>query len=203
VNEKHVKDAKSLLGEDTVDMLFRVHEDSLWILENFGVECRQPDIQKVFQRFEKDGEAIVYEDRIYLTGELIKRCLQTVPGVDDFFVPLNSFFIGGTAPYVYDDKAGKGGITPTQEHAVRIARITEETRSIKGMGRGIKLKDEILQMNIMNENCTKPLYFAVTSDTSLKRAVEIYEHRKNIMIVFCLTRPPLNAHGRDQRPILL
>lgn len=194
MNEKHVINAKSLLGEDTVDMLFRVHEDSLWILENLGVECRQPDIQNIFRKFEKDGEAIVYEDRIYITGELIKRCLQTVPGVDEFFVPLNSFFIGGTAPYVYDDKAGKGGITPTQEHAVRIARIAEETRSIKGMGRGIKLKDEILQMNIMNENCTKPIYFAVTSDASLKRAVEIYEHRKNIMIVFCLTRPPLKVN---------
>ena len=62
------------------------------------------------------------------------------------------------------------------------------------MGRGIKLKDEVQQMNIMAENCSKPLYFAVTSDDSLARAREIYAERKNIMIVFCLTRPPLEVN---------
>jgi len=34
------------------------------------------------------------------------------PRVNDFFVPLNSFFIGGTAPYVYDDLNGAMGIIP-------------------------------------------------------------------------------------------
>jgi len=62
------------------------------------------------------------------------------------------------------------------------------------MGRGIKLKDEVEQMNIMAEHCSKPIYFAVTSDASLKRAEEIYGQRKNIMIVFCLTRPPLEVN---------
>ena len=65
---------------------------------------------------------------------------------------------------------------------------------VGGMGRGVKLKDEVIQMNIMAENCSKPLYFAVTSDKSLKRAVEIHEARGNIMIVFCLTRPPLEVN---------
>jgi trimethylamine:corrinoid methyltransferase-like protein len=49
-------------------------------------------------------------------------------------------------------------------------------------------------MNIMAKNCEKPLYFAVTSDESLKRAEEIYQQRKDIMIVFCLTRPPLEVN---------
>jgi len=65
---------------------------------------------------------------------------------------------------------------------------------VSGMGRGIKLKDEVTQMNIMVENCDKPLYFAVTSDESLERAKEIYEERGRIMIVFCLTRPPLEVN---------
>jgi trimethylamine--corrinoid protein Co-methyltransferase len=85
-------------------------------------------------------------------------------------------------------------LTPTNEHVERIARIAEKSGPVSGMGRGIKLKDEVVQMNIMAENCSKPLYFAVTSDASLARAKEIYEERKNIMIVFCLTRPPLEVN---------
>ncbi|MBL7174070.1 MAG: trimethylamine methyltransferase family protein, partial [Desulfobacteraceae bacterium] len=115
-------------------------------------------------------------------------------GVSEFFVPLNSFIIGGTAPYVYDDEKGEGGVFPTPEHAERIAQIAEAHEMVTGMGRGIKLKDEVLQMNIMAENCIKPLYFAVTSDASLKRAKEIHAERQNIMIVFCLTRPPLEVN---------
>lgn len=194
VNKEQIEKSNSLLGEDTVNMLIQVHEDALWILENLGVGCKQPEIQKAFQGFEADGLAVVYEDRAYITSGLVKHCLKTVPGLDGFFVPMNSFFIGGTAPYVYDDKAGGGGLSPSPEHAVRIAQIAQKNEAVAGMGRGIKLKDEVQQMNIMAENCSKPLYFAVTSDDSLARAREIYAERKNIMIVFCLTRPPLEVN---------
>jgi trimethylamine--corrinoid protein Co-methyltransferase len=117
-----------------------------------------------------------------------------VPGVSDFFVPLNSFFIGGTAPYVYDEEAGEGGLTPSPDHVARIAKIAQAHDVVAGMGRGVKLKDEVEQMTIMAEHCSKPIYFAVTSDTALAKAKEIYEQRKNIMIVFCLTRPPLEVN---------
>ncbi len=194
MKEERVEISTSLLGNNTVDMLLQVHQDAIWTLENLGVGCKQPEMQDVFRRFEPDGLSVVYEDRVYVTAGLVEKCLETVPGVADFFVPLNSFFIGGTAPYVYDDKAGKGGVFPTPEHAARISQIAEKNRMVAGMGRGIKLKDEVQQMNIMAENCTKPLYVAVTSDTSLERAKEIYAERGNIMIVFCLTRPPLEVN---------
>jgi trimethylamine--corrinoid protein Co-methyltransferase len=194
LNKEQVEKTESLLGEDTVEMLLQVHQDSLWILENLGVGCKQTEIQETFQKFAEEGQAVVYEDRIYITSALVEHCLKTVPRISSFFVPLNSFFIGGTAPYVYDDKEGKGGVFPKPEDAARIAQIAEKSRMVSGMGRGIKLKDEVQQMNIMSENCTKPLYFAVTSDTSLDRAKEIYSERKNIMIVFCLTRPPLEVN---------
>jgi len=194
MNRKQVEASKAVLGADTVGMLLKSHQDALWLLENLGVGCKQPEIQALFEAFAADGQAVVYEDRIYVTSGLVEKCLETVPGVSEFFVPLNSFIIGGTAPYVYDDEKGEGGVFPTPEHARRIAQIAEAHEVVTGMGRGIKLKDEVLQMNIMTENCTKPLYFAVTSDASLKRATEIYEDRKNIMIVFCLTRPPLEVN---------
>lgn len=194
MNTQHIENSKLLIGEETVDMLFRSHQDALWILENLGVGCRQPDMQDAFRPYEKEGLAIVYENRIFVTSNLVERCLETVPALDRFFVPLNSYFIGGTAPYVYDDKAGEGGLTPIPDHVTRMAHIAESNDIVAGMGRGVKLKDEVEQMNIMAANCSKPIYFAVTSDTSLKRALEIYETRKNIMIVFCLTRPPLEVN---------
>jgi len=194
MNSDQIEQSQSLLGKQTVEMLMQVHQDALWMLENIGVGCRQPDIQNAFQKFEAKGRAIVYENRIYLTTDLVDQCLSTVPGVADFFVPRNSFFIGGTAPYVYDDVAGCGGVIPTADHLVRIARVAEENPVVAGMGRGVKLKDEIEQMNIMKENCTKPLYFAVTSDASLARAREIHAQRGKIMIVFCLTRPVLEVN---------
>jgi trimethylamine:corrinoid methyltransferase-like protein len=194
LNQTQVDKSTALMGKETVDMLLQVHRDALWILENLGVGCRQEDIQQVFKKFENDGGAYIYEDRVYVTEGLVEKCLETVPGVDEFFVPLNSFFIGGTAPYVYDDEKGEGGVMPTPEHVARIAQIAEKNNAVAGMGRGVKLKDEIHQMNIMAEHCSKPIYFAVTSDQSLARAKEIWETRKNIMIVFCLTRPPLEVN---------
>ncbi len=194
MNTEQVEKSKSLLGKDAVEMLFQVHQDALWVLENLGVGCKQPEILQAFKELEAEGSAIVFEDRIYLLPGLVERCLKTVPGLDDFFVPRNSFFIGGTAPYVYDDEAGQGGLNPTPEHVVRIAKIAEKNKIVSGMGRAVKLKDEVQQMNLMDENCSKPLYFAVTSDAALARAIEIHEKRKNVMIVFCVTRPPLEVN---------
>ncbi|MBC2717687.1 MAG: trimethylamine--corrinoid methyltransferase [Desulfobacteraceae bacterium] len=194
MNLLQMEKSTALLGKDTVNMLFQVHEDALWILENLGVGCKHPEIQKVFQGFESTGEAIVYEDRIYITSSLVTSCLNSTPKLKDFFVPENSFFIGGTAPYVYDDENGIGGLMPISDHAKQIAQIAQKNPLVAGMGRGIKLKHEIEQMNIMAENCTKPLYFAVTNELALVRAKKIYEQRKNIMIVFCLTRPPLEVN---------
>ncbi len=193
MNNKQIEESVALFGKPTVDMLLQVHEDALWILENMGVGCKQPDMVNAFKKYEAEGLAVTYDDRVYVMGDLVKKCLQTVPGVSDFFVPLNSFFIGGTAPYIYDDAAGKGGVMPTEEHVRRIAQIAEQNTAVNGMGRAVKLKDEVVQMNIMDQMCSKPLYFAVTSEASLNRAVEIYEKRKDIMIVFCLTRPPLEV----------
>jgi trimethylamine:corrinoid methyltransferase-like protein len=194
VKKEQVERSKALLGEETVNMLHQVHQDAMWILENLGVGCKEPTILEAFKKVEEEGLAVIYEDRIYLMADLVQKCLASVPGLEEFFVPMSSFFIGGTAPYVYDDEAGKGGLLPTPEYATRIARIAEKSKVVAGMGRGIKLKDEVQQMNLMSENCSKPLYFAVTSDDALARAREIHEQRKNIMIVFCVTRPPLEVN---------
>jgi len=177
-----------------VDMLLQVHEDALWMLENMGVGCAQPDMLAAFRQHEDSGKAIVYENRVYVTEDLVRECLAQAPGIDDFFVPRNSFFVGGTAPYVYDDAAGQGGVMPTAEHVARIAAIAEASPIVAGMGRGLKLKDEVEQMETMTAHCSKPIYFAVTSDGALQKAKEIHAQRGREMIVFCLTRPFLQIN---------
>jgi trimethylamine--corrinoid protein Co-methyltransferase len=194
LNPDQIKKSTGLFGKATVDMLMQSNEDAFWILENLGVGCKQPDIINAFKPYEADGLAICHENRIYVTKALVKKCLETVPKVSDFFVPLNSYFIGGTAPYIYDDQKKQGGIMPTADHVIQIARIAENYSAVNGMGRAVKLKDEVQQMNLMDEHCSKPLYFAVTSDASLKRAIELHEKRGNVMIVFCVTRPPLEIN---------
>lgn len=194
MNTEQVNRSETLLGKSTVEMLMQTHADALWILENIGVGCRQPEIVAVFKQHEADGRAILYEDRVFITADLVRQCLDSVPGVNEFFVPLNSFFIGGTAPYVYDDLNGAGGIIPTSDHVERIAQIAEQHDVVAGMGRGVKLEGEVEQMDIMVTNCAKPLYFAVTGDAALQRAGEIQDQRGKIMIVFCLTRPVLEVN---------
>ncbi|MDY6832299.1 MAG: trimethylamine methyltransferase family protein [Thermodesulfobacteriota bacterium] len=194
MNSEQVNHSERVLGKPTVEMLKQVHEDACWILENLGVGCRQPQMVEVFQALEAEGLVLIHENRIYLMRDLVDRCLGSTPGVADFFVPKNSFFIGGTAPYIYDDKNGQGGIMPTEDHVARIAQIAEKSRVVAGMGRGVKLADEVVQMNLMDTHCSKPLYFAVTSDAALERAVALHKKRGNVMVVFCLTRPPLEVN---------
>ena len=95
---EQVERSKALLGEETVEMLQQVHLDALWILENLGVGCKEPRILEAFKRLEAKGLAVVYEDRVYAMSGLVEKCLQTVPGVDEFFVPIKSFFIGYWPP---------------------------------------------------------------------------------------------------------
>lgn len=194
LNNEQIQQSTTLLGQGTVEMLMQVHQDALWILENLGVGCQQPQMLAAFEALEAEGLAAHHEGRIYVFPDLVNRCIAQVPGIDKFFVPRNSFFIGGTAPYVYDDANGKGGLFPTPADVVRIAQTAEKHSIVAGMGRGIKLKNEIEQINIMAEHCSKPLYFAVTSDPSLERARELHAQRGNCMIVFCLTRPPLQVN---------
>ena len=193
-NKSQVIASTQVLGNATVEMLFQVHQDALWMLENMGVGCVQPEIENAFRRFEADGKAIAYENRIFITGDLVEECLAKVPGPDEFFVPRNSLFIGGRAPYVYDDSMGSGGVLPALDHMECIAKIAEANPIVAGMGPGLKLTDELSQINAMAEHCSKPLYFSVTSDRSLERVKQIQKERGRAMVTFCLTRHPLEVN---------
>lgn len=193
VNASQIETSRAALGNDTVEMLLQVHRDALWVLENLGVGCRRPDIVNAFARFEESGDAILHGDRIYPMEDLVLRSLKTVPGIADFFAPHDSFFIDGTAPHVYDDLKRKGGLTPSAGHVIRIAKMADKSRAVAGTGRGVTLKDDGLQMGLMAEYCAKPLCLKVSGEAALERALEIHHSRRNIMVDFCLTQPPLTV----------
>ena len=69
MNQKQIETSMRLLGGSTVEMLTQVHKDALWILENLGVGCKQPEMQEVFRRFESDGEAIVFNIDVRTAGK--------------------------------------------------------------------------------------------------------------------------------------
>jgi trimethylamine--corrinoid protein Co-methyltransferase len=184
-----------LLGKATVDMLARVHLDALWILENIGVGCGHPDILDIFSRFEGEGKAVVHDGRIYITADLVTESLRTVPSARDFAIARGGFFIGGRAAFVYNDMTGRGDILPTLDHARRIAEIAERSAVVAGMGGGVMLKDELSQINVIAEHCSKPLALPVSGDGCLPRLKELHEQRgRVIMAVFCLTRHPLRVN---------
>jgi trimethylamine--corrinoid protein Co-methyltransferase len=190
-NKEQVAKSTGLFGERVVDMLYRAHLDALWILENIGVRCQNKAIIELFQKLEADGKAILYDNRIYLTQDLVTECLATVPGINEFFVPQGCFFIGGRAAFLWDDQKDCGGVLPQSEHMVKIAKICAQNAIISGMGPGIKMADEVSQIDIMAEHCDKPIYFPVASEKAFYKAVELRKSRRSLMVFFNLTHHPL------------
>jgi hypothetical protein len=79
---------------------------------------------------------------MYIKNSFAEQCLTTVPGVDDFFTPLNSFFISGTATCVYDDGAGVVRVFPTPEHLTKVSQIAEEVTADEASDFEIPVYDE-------------------------------------------------------------
>lgn len=193
-NSDQVAASTQVLGHATVAMLAQVHQDALWMLENLGIACTHPAMVELFSPLEADGKAIVFDNRIYITEGLVEACLAGVPGIDAFFVPRQSLFIGGRAPFIYDDAAGRGGVPPTLEHVARIAEIAEVSPIAAGMGAGVVLKDEAAQIQTMAARCTKPLLVPQGSPASLQAAKQLQAQGRRLMATFCLTRPPLQVN---------
>ena len=110
-------------------------------------------------------------------------------------MPRNSLFIGGRAPFVYDDATGRGSLSPTLEHLVKIAKIAEASAIVAGMGAGIVLKDEIAQIETMASHCTKPLLVPAGSSQALQAATHLQAQGRMVMATFCLTHPPLQVNA--------
>jgi trimethylamine:corrinoid methyltransferase-like protein len=172
------------------ELIDRIHSDALRVLEEVGVRCESPTVRKVF---EDTGLAAYDESRnhLHVLSPLVEQALTTVPKRDKYWIPENSFGVGGTAPFVHDDETGEL-IEPTFDHLTHIARTVEEADGVEFMARGVLLKQqEVKVMDTIIENCSKPVYVAAVTEEGIRRAKEIHETRGEITIQFSIINSPL------------
>ncbi len=174
------------------DFIPNVHRDAVRILEEVGVKCSS---QRVRTLFEETGLAAFDEElgHLHILEPLVDQTLATAPKRDKFFIPENSFGVGGTAPFVYDDKTGDL-IAPTFDHIVRIAKIVNEADVVKFMARGVLVpKQESKVMETIIAHCDKPVYAAASTEESIETAHKIHSTRGDLTIQFSIVNSPLNV----------
>ncbi len=173
-------------------LLEKIHADALRVLEEVGVKCVSKEVRQIF---EDTGLAAFDEGsgHIHVLAPLIEQVLATAPKRDQYWIPEDSFGVGGTAPFLYDDQTGEL-VEPTFAHLARIARIVDEADVIQFMARGVLIKNqEVRVMNTIVENCHKPIYVAAVTDEGIERALAIHKTRGNITVQFSIINSPLNV----------
>jgi trimethylamine:corrinoid methyltransferase-like protein len=172
--------------------LAKIHGDALRVLEEVGVKCDSAEVRNIF---EETGLAAFDEStgHIHVLAPLVEQALNTTPKRDQYWICENSFGVGGTAPFVYDDETGEL-VQPTFEHVARIAGIVEKADVIGFMARGVLVRNqEVKVMDTIIENCNKPIYAAAVTEAGIARAREIHETRGKFTIQFSIVNSPLNV----------
>ncbi len=186
---------------EELELLDQIHTDALRVLEETGVKCESSEVKHIF---EETGLAAYDEStgHIHVLTPLVEQALNSAPKRDQYWIPENSFGVGGTAPFVYDDTSGEL-IEPTFEHLIKIAKVVNQADEINFMARGVLIKGkEVEVMNAIIENCQKPIYVAAITDEGISRAQEIHETRGNITIQFSIINSPLNIIESMMDPFL-
>jgi len=177
---------------EELDLLARIHQDALTVLEEVGVKCSEPEVRRLF---EETGLA-AFDDttgHIHVLTPLVEQALSMTPKRDRFFVPENSFGVGGTAPFVHDDRTGEL-IEPTFEHLVKIASMVNQADEIGFMARGVLLKkQEVKVIETIVEHCRKPIYVAAVTEAGIAKAKEVHERRGKLTVQFSIINSPLTV----------
>jgi len=173
------------------ELLEKIHDDALRVLEEVGVKCVSPEVRQVF---EETGLAAFDEStgHIHVLRPLVEQALGTTPKRDQYWIPEDAFGVGGTAPFVYDDDTGEL-IPPTFDHLVRIAKTVNAADVVQFMARGVLLKgEEVKVIDTIIEHCHKPIYVAAVTDEGIARAEEVHQSRGNLTVQFSIINSPLN-----------
>lgn len=187
------KDDNTMQKLDFVDddFLPRIHQDALRVLEEVGVRCMSPEIRRIFE----DTGLVAYDEstgHIHILAPLVEQALAEAPKRDQFFIPENSFGVGGTAPFIFNDETHELD-PPTLEDVARIARIVNEADVINFMARGVLVPQrEVEVMNTIIANCDKPVYAAAVTEAGIARAEEIHKTRGHLTIQFSILNSPLS-----------
>jgi len=186
---------------ENLELLNQIHQDALRVLEEVGVKC---DSSEVRQIFEETGLAAFDETtgHLYILTPLVEQALATAPKRDQYWITENSFGVGGTAPFVFDDLTEEL-VQPTFDHLARIAQIVDAADVVNFMARGVLIPNqEIRVMDTIVENCSKPVYVAVVTEAGIARAQEIHEKRGKLTVQFSPINSPLNVMGDIVTPLL-
>ena len=174
------------------DLLDRIHQDALRVLEEVGVKCVSPDVRQLFE----DTGLAAYDEttgHLHVLSPLVEQALTHAPKRDQYWIPENAFGVGGTAPFVYDDDTGQL-VQPTFDHLSRIARTVNGADVVAFMARGVLIRnEEVKVMDTITENCRKPIYVAAVTEDGILRAREIHEKRGGITVQFSIINSPLNV----------
>ena len=171
--------------------LEKTHHDALRVLEELGVKCPSSEVRQIF---EGTGLAAFDETtgHLHVLAPLVEQALVTAPKRDQYWIPQNAFGVGGTAPFVYDDKTGEL-VLPTFDHLTRIAKIVDEADVVDFMARGVLIKNrEVEVIDTICEHCRKPIYVAAVTEAGIARAQEVHETRGDITVQFSIINSPLN-----------
>jgi len=172
--------------------LDRIHDDALTVLEEVGVKCEHPEVRRIF---EETGLAAYDETtgHLHVLRPLVEQALNQAPRRDAYWIPEQSFGVGGTAPFVYDDEGGTL-IPPTFDHLERIAKIVDQSPVVSFMARGVLLpKREVEVIETIVANCRKPVYVAAVTEQGLSKAEQIHKTRGGITVQFSIINSPLNV----------
>lgn len=186
---------------DHLALLDQIHQDALRVLEEVGVQCNVAEVRVIF---EETGLAAFDETtgHLHVMSDLITQALTTAPARDQYWIPENSFGIGGTAPFVFDDMSGEL-VQPTLAHLEQIAKIANAAEPVGFMARGVLLpKQEVKVLETMAALCQKPLYAAVVTPEGLACAHDLYHSRGRLTIQFSLINSPLNVIASMIPPFL-
>ena len=178
-----------------------IHRDALRVLEEVGVKCESPKIRKIFE----DTGLAAFDDttgHIHVLSPLVEQALGTAPKRDQYWIPEDAFGVGGTAPFVYDDQTGEL-IPPTFDHVTKIASIVDQSDEVAFMARGVLMRNaEAKVMDMLIENCQKPIYVAAVTEKGISRAEEIANSRGGLTIQFSIINSPLNIIESMMEPFL-
>jgi trimethylamine--corrinoid protein Co-methyltransferase len=175
----------------TTKYLDQIHTDALRVLEETGVKCNSTQVRQIM---EDTGLAAFDETtgHLHVLTPLVEQALVTTPKRNSYWIGENSFGVGGTAPFVYDDNTGDL-VAPTFENIAQIAKIVNASDEIDFMARGVLVpKQEVKVMDTIIEFCNKPIYAAALTDEGIARAKQIHETRGNFTIQFSIINSPLN-----------
>lgn len=174
------------------NFLEKIHQDALRVLEEVGIKCPSSEIRQIF---EDTGLAAFDEttQHLHVLTPLVEQAVTMAPKRDEYWIPENSFGVGGTAPFVYDDDTGEL-ILPTFDHLAKIAKTVNESDVVHFMARGVLLKQqEVNVIDTIVEHCHKPIYVAAVTEAGIARAQEVHETRGGLTVQFSIINSPLNV----------